>query len=236
MPPPDHHDVEGLLAHLDWTRRLALALARDPSRADDLTQETWLSFLRSPPPASRPLRPWLARVMRNAARERGRRERTRTGHETAAARERERDGDDELVERLDRHRALVEEVAALEPRYRRVVLWRYFDGLTAAEIAEREGVPQATVRTWLRRGLEQLRERLERKSGDWRAALLPLLPPGSSKALLGASVMGAKGVLLAVVGVLLIVLGVLGWDAFRGPEAELERAAVASPTSWGSSA
>ena len=56
-----------LLEHAAWMRKLARELVRDPGAADDLTQDTWLAFLRSRPDPDRQIRPWLARVLRNAA-------------------------------------------------------------------------------------------------------------------------------------------------------------------------
>lgn len=212
MPPPDTPGAETLLEHFDWTRRLARALVHEPHRADDLAQDTWLSFLRSPPPAGRPVRPWLRRVMRNTVRERARRDRARADHEGRAARGEGAPSDTDLAERMDLHRKLVEHVMALEPLYRRAILLRFFEGLSATEIARRDGVPQATVRTRLRRGIEQLRESLERKGrGDWRLAMLPLLPKVGSAAPTGVLIVGTKSMLAVVAGLATLVLGIVWW-------------------------
>jgi DNA-directed RNA polymerase specialized sigma24 family protein len=48
----------------------------------------------------------------------------------------------------------------VKPRHRRVLVMHIHHGLTNTEIAEREGVPLATVGTWLRRGREELRRAL----------------------------------------------------------------------------
>ncbi len=48
----------------------------------------------------------------------------------------------------------------VKPRHRRVLVLRIKHGLSNVEIAEREGVPAATVATWLRRGREELRRAL----------------------------------------------------------------------------
>jgi RNA polymerase sigma factor (sigma-70 family) len=37
----------------------------------------------------------------------------------------------------------------------------FFDGITYAELAERRGVPQGTVKSWIRRGLQRLRTCLD---------------------------------------------------------------------------
>jgi RNA polymerase sigma factor (sigma-70 family) len=49
-------------------------------------------------------------------------------------------------------RALLE----VKPRHRRVLVLRVQHGLSNTEIAEQEGVPLATVGTWLRRGRQEL--------------------------------------------------------------------------------
>jgi RNA polymerase sigma-70 factor (ECF subfamily) len=48
----------------------------------------------------------------------------------------------------------------VKPRHRRVLVLRIKHGLSNVEIAEQEGVPPATVATWLRRGREELRTAL----------------------------------------------------------------------------
>jgi RNA polymerase sigma-70 factor (ECF subfamily) len=48
----------------------------------------------------------------------------------------------------------------VKPQHRRVLVLRVNHGLSNTEIAEREGIPLATVGTWLRRGREELRETL----------------------------------------------------------------------------
>ena len=48
----------------------------------------------------------------------------------------------------------------VKPRHRRVLVLRIKHGLSNIEIAAQEGVPAATVATWLRRGREELRTAL----------------------------------------------------------------------------
>lgn len=48
----------------------------------------------------------------------------------------------------------------VKPRHRHVLVLRIKHGLTNVEIAQQEGVPPATVATWLRRGREELRSAL----------------------------------------------------------------------------
>lgn len=56
--------------------------------------------------------------------------------------------------------AVAKALLQLKPQHRRVLVLRINHGLSNTEIAEREGVPLATVGTWLRRGREELREML----------------------------------------------------------------------------
>jgi RNA polymerase sigma factor (sigma-70 family) len=56
--------------------------------------------------------------------------------------------------------AVAKALLRVKPQHRRVLILRINHGLSNTEIAEREGVPLATVGTWLRRGREELREML----------------------------------------------------------------------------
>ena len=62
------------------------------------------------------------------------------------------------------HRAVLASVAKallhVKPQHRRVLVLRIVHGMTNTEIAELEGLPPATVGTWLRRGREELQRNL----------------------------------------------------------------------------
>lgn len=60
----------------------------------------------------------------------------------------------ERAERLQRH------LAALPPDYRAVLIYRYWDDLTLAEVARRMGRSHAAIRQLVRRALIAIRERL----------------------------------------------------------------------------
>jgi RNA polymerase sigma-70 factor (ECF subfamily) len=60
-------------------------------------------------------------------------------------------------ERNEERRRLLMCLNALEPEKRRVVLLAYFYGMTRAEIARDADRPVATVKTWLRRSLAQMK-------------------------------------------------------------------------------
>ncbi|HUS64632.1 MAG TPA: RNA polymerase sigma factor, partial [Kofleriaceae bacterium] len=173
---------EDLVAHAAWMRRLAAALAGPAGDADDLVQDAFVAALRSPPDADRPARPWLAQVLRNAARMRGRGSARRTAREAgvgASERERAAPAADELLERAEAQRALAALVVALEEPFRRTLLLRYFEDLPPARIAELEGVAAATVRWRLSEGIARLRAGMDRDAGErgrWMRALAPFTP------------------------------------------------------------
>ena len=51
---------------------------------------------------------------------------------------------------------------ALERHQREAIRTAFFDGVTYAELAERQNVPLGTMKSWVRRGMLKLRECLER--------------------------------------------------------------------------
>ncbi len=168
--------LDQLLRHSAWARRLAQALVRDAAQADDLVQEVWLAALRRPPAADKPARPWLAKVMRNALRQHDRADARRDAREALRQQPLPLPSPDELSERLDTQRALTEELAKLEEPYRSTVLLCYFEDLDPSEIARQQSLPASTVRWRLKRGLDELRERLDRRFGARRTWALLLVP------------------------------------------------------------
>jgi len=159
MSPP--LDVEALLAERPMLERLARGLVRDSSLADDLTQEAWLAAAQAGPRPGGTLHAFLAGVLRNLRRNRVRAERRRARREAAAARPEALPSAAELVERAELQRLLVESVLALAESERTAILLRYFEDLSAEEIARRAGVPSATIRARIQRGLERMGTHLE---------------------------------------------------------------------------
>ncbi|HRI49865.1 MAG TPA: sigma-70 family RNA polymerase sigma factor [Pseudomonadota bacterium] len=217
-------DLPALLAHAAWVRRLAGCLVRDDALADDLTQETFMAALRHPPAAELPPRPWLGQVVRNLVRMRARGERRRGAREEAVAADPADpvESPEQLVARAQAQQSLASLVVGLAEPYRATVLLRFYEGLSAADIAARQGVPAGTVRWRLKTALDQLRTELDRShNGDrhaWQLALAPLgawpttepYGPGvlsgltrARAGLLAKSLMSAAVVLVGVTGGLL---------------------------------
>jgi len=211
MEPQDSPiDATAALEHLDWVRGLARSLVRDASLADDITQEACLAALQRPAAAGGASKGWLARVVRNAVRQENRRNAIRREHEERTIVRDETAPTDEVVERVHTQRLVVDAVLALDDPYQRVILLRYFEGLTPRAIARRQGIPVATVKTRLRRGLAQLRQALDGQHGGDRAAWTPAVaalgtPAGSSAAV--GSGMGTGTLLMGglVVGTMMKV-------------------------------
>lgn len=217
---PTHEDLERLLSHAEWLRALARRLVRDAATAEDLVQDTWIAALKSPPDPGRPVRPWLAGVARRLARMRARTEGRRTRRQTVAARRDELPSTAELIEGVDTQRRLAEVVLELSEPYRTTVLLRYFHDLSAAEISRRQGVPAGTVRWRLKRGLDELRERLDRRWGgrrSWCLAFTVLVESGESIGVPAAwaAVLGSLWLRAAAAGALVAALVLIGVRALR---------------------
>ena len=168
------HPIDELLRHAAWTRRLARSLVADDALADDVAQDVWLASSRRPPRATEPLKPWLRTVVRNRVFNLGRDSKRRQAREARAHTAEAAPPADSLLERLELHKLLVEAVGALAEPYRSIVLRRYFDGLSSAEIGAREHLPAGTIRGRLKTALELLRDALDRRTGGRDRWMLPL--------------------------------------------------------------
>lgn len=184
-------NLENLLHHAGWLRRLAVALVKDPDVAEDIVQETLVSAWQNPTESGE--RPWLARVARNLAINRWRSSHRRQQRELGStlAHADPVASPEKLIGNAEIHRALAEAVAELEEPFRQTVVRRYFDGSSSAEIARGLDIPEGTVRWRLKEGIERLRRHLDARHGQsregWVAALLPLLPRPPSPGSLGES-------------------------------------------------
>jgi RNA polymerase sigma factor (sigma-70 family) len=175
MAPPPFDLALQLRQHGSAVRRLAMELLRDGAAADDAAQETWVRAVQHPPRHEDAVGGWLATIVHNVARKLRRSERRRLRREAVAAQLRASEVEDhstamareELVHRL------VTAVTSLDAPFREAIWQRYFEGLAPREIAAASGVPLATVKSRLQRGLGLLREKLgEREGTDWRAGLV----------------------------------------------------------------
>lgn len=180
----DLSDLNAALADTGWLRRLSRGLVHgDMDAAADLVQEATVSLWQRPPVKAGPLRPWLARVLRNRSIDGHRQDERRRSREGVAHAlgDAQVPSAEELMQRMEIQRRLTVAVAALAEPFRRTVVLHYFDGLSSAEIARREHTPEGTVRGRLKEGLDRLRNALdaehEGRRGAWVVLLRPLWTP-----------------------------------------------------------
>lgn len=217
--------------------------------AEDAVHDTWLRFLRRPPALDRPVRPWLARVLRNRSlelrRTAGRRGTPEPWSEPASRAL----PIDERVARREAAEDLRAAVRALREPYRGTIELLFQEGLTPAAAAARLGVPEATVRSRQHRALHLLREDLDRRGegrgGDWLGGLVLLADarPRSTLRTLGLG-LGAALVAVTAAGVWLRATAtapdlatpalarngiVEAGEALAAAEAPTERVALGAP-------
>ena len=154
---------------------LALRVVGDRADAEEVAQDTFerayhaLAGYEAERVAAMRLRPWLARIALNLARNRLRRR-------PPPARSLE-DGDGQplavpapaaaepaaVAERVQERELLAGLLAGLPRAYREAVVLRHVEGLPYGEVAEVLGRPVGTVKTHVHRGVRQLRVMLERR-------------------------------------------------------------------------
>lgn len=212
--------IDDLLAHAAWLRTLARRLVRDEATAEDLVQETWLAALIAQPELEG-LGSWLGRVTERLARHRSRGELRRRRREQVAAQDRLTRTDAEVHEAFEIAREFACQVDDLPEPYRTLILRRYYDGYTASELARKEGIPPATVRSQLARARALLRNSWKR-SGDHQEmrsiAGLVLLAGISPKSIGTVTIMKASHIGIVCVTIALLFLGALKGGLLVGPE------------------
>jgi RNA polymerase sigma-70 factor, ECF subfamily len=169
-------DLTRLLAESRWLVALARRLVADGEEAEDLAQETLAAVLAHPPQDDRPLRGWLATVLRGRFVDRQREQGARRTRERQSSRREALPPTDDVVAKAEQQRLLVAAVLALTEPERTTVLLRFFECLPPRAIARRMQVSVPTVNSRLQRALAKLRESLDRTQGrtNWLSALTPL--------------------------------------------------------------
>jgi RNA polymerase sigma factor (sigma-70 family) len=67
----------------------------------------------------------------------------------------------EMMLQLEASAGLLASLALLQQCHREAIYGAFFGGLTHAEMADRQGVPVGTMKSWVRRGLAKLREAMD---------------------------------------------------------------------------
>ncbi|MEA2423167.1 MAG: hypothetical protein QOF55_2266 [Thermoleophilaceae bacterium] len=146
-------------AHWASAHRAAYLIVHDSAAAEDIAQEAFLAAIRALDrfDRRRPFGPWLHRIVVNRAIDhaRSRAIRREVGAElvpeAAAAADSATAYSDETMAAL----------AALAPEHRGVIVLRHLLEYTPGEIASMLDLPRGTVNSRLRRGLDELAERME---------------------------------------------------------------------------
>ncbi|MEQ1736220.1 MAG: sigma-70 family RNA polymerase sigma factor, partial [Rhodoglobus sp.] len=213
--------IHDLLVHADFLRRVVRDLVPDDATRADLTQEVWLQAMRSPPRESHGIRGWIATTARNLSANRRRSGARRAAREEFASHSEPSPDVAEILERESVRESVLRAVLELDEPFRGTVLLRYYEGLAPRDIAARLGIPDATVRTRLARGLERLRKRLDGEHGDrgaWVTAVLPLARPDAASDTVAMSV----GLGPLAVGLALVVGGLATWVLSTAVDSELD--------------
>src|SRR5690349_6974478 len=173
--------AELLLQDIAWLKSLATMLANDRDDADDLAQEAWIAAWRRQPDASRPMRAWLTKVVRDLAGMKRRSDRRRVARHALADDAQAPAAPDELLAQIRLHKRLVELVIELDEPYRSTIIGRFVEGRTSASIAQSLGIPAGTVRKRLHEALSRLRAGLDADAGNrkrWAPAVLAFAKRG----------------------------------------------------------
>lgn len=145
---------------------ICIRVLHDRSEAEDALQDVYVRIWRKAAqfdPGRAAAATWLATIARNTAIDRLR---ARPQHQFAPVEliEAMPDGGDtplESSERAGDRSRLDTCFDTLEPRRRSLIRAAFFDGSTYEELAQRMGSPLGSVKSWIRRGLLQLRACLE---------------------------------------------------------------------------
>ena len=140
---------------------ICVRLLGSQAEAEEVLQEVyvtvWRKAERFDPTKASPIT-WLAVLARNKAIDRLRRRRPETNPINDAAEIADEQPSAlevlESAQERDRLNGCLEE---LEDRQRLMIRAAFLDGATYPELAEREGVPLGTMKSWIRRGLLRLR-------------------------------------------------------------------------------
>ncbi len=155
----------------DLLLRTAYLLVRDRGLAEDLAQESFLAAWQGLGSFRTPtgFRPWLMRILINRVNSHGRRRRffavpldglspeedpPTVGREPA-----------EAVFQDEDRRALGAALMTLPDDSRRLLVLRYYAGLSVPEIARSLDLPEGTVKSRLHRALERMRAVLDKDPG-----------------------------------------------------------------------
>mgnify|MGYP003645629839 CR=1 FL=1 len=212
---------EQLLSQTAWLQRLSRELVPSAQSAD-LVQETLVAALERAKPSKAGVRTWLERIARNLAAGGTRAHHRRVSRERHAPRSDDEPATVDTIAQFEMHRSVVDAVEALRDPIRTTMLLRFWEDLPPREIAKRMQAPVETVRTRIKRGLQELRGSLDAQHGRREAWSVPLVSfaagrravvaPASLAASTAVVIMSMK--ILAIGAIVAVaVLGAFAWQA-----------------------
>src|SRR5262249_18660288 len=150
---------------------LVFRIVQQPSTAEEVVQDVFLHLWRNSgqyDSTRGPFVPWLLTLARNRAldhlrlkseRQRRREELSETLPQVAVA-----PGYEEALDEKRRAEQVRQLMGSLYPQQKRAIEMAYFEGLSHSEIAAALREPLGTVKSWIRNGLQRLKEGLQAAS------------------------------------------------------------------------
>jgi RNA polymerase sigma factor (sigma-70 family) len=233
-----HPSIDDLIQHSAWLKRLAHSLVKDPTLADDLVQETWVSALESPPQKPGNHRNWLGRVLRNRVASYFRsdtRRMTREQRQVALVEQQEAGKEtfaEQALEMGEMGQILADSVMELKEPFRTTMLMHFLQEMSPSQISKRMDVPVGTVRTRILRGLTKLKVIVnQRYGGEWKrchSALAVFAGVGGKTFWLSARFMSAAAILAVTTLSLLVLQPWKNPDSTFANEASIDTTTIAS--------
>ena len=137
----------------DMVYRIALTRCVNKENAEDVYQDVFLKFSEKMPKFENREheKAWFIRVTINM---------TKNLYNSAWNKKVE-ELDENIVFESQKENEVFTEVLSLPPNYKTVIYLFYYEGYKVKEIADIIGTSENTVKTWLSRGRDTLREKLE---------------------------------------------------------------------------
>lgn len=170
----DEHAIEMLVRQYEGdVFRLALSIVGDSAEANEITQETFIAMLRSlrSYEERKSFKAWLYTIALNQSRSHLRQRKTLERLRNALGvifrvESQKLLSPEDIVIRSEQEKILWNELNSLDERFRTVVVLRYFDELSIAEISEILSVNEGTIHSRLHTARERLRQALEVPPGE----------------------------------------------------------------------
>ena len=147
---------------------ICLRILKDEKEAEDALQDVYINLWRRAdrydPERASPIS-WLATFARNRAVDRlrvGKVRKGSVGEEQAAPLADTAPLADSMMIDAEREARVHVCLEKLDENPREAIRTAFFEGRTYAEIAENQGVPLGTMKSWVRRGLQKLKTCMER--------------------------------------------------------------------------